>query len=522
MTVTTALLWVCLQAAEPAGKAPVSHLEGRVVSSVTGQPIARAKVTINADTLHASWLYTNGEGRFRFTGIPPGQYRVDVERNGYASDWASKIDGRAMGKLVVLERDQTRDLLIKLVPHAVLGGRVIDEFGEPLANATVVAFRIKREYGKVKHEPTIFVITNDLGEYRLAGLLPGKYLVLADRRYVFTEGSTAEAADEEERKFAYVPTFYPSALQPELATPVEVRAAAQLGGVNIPIQRARRLRVSGILRAPDPQRFNVTLNQTKDFTLNSQRYAQVKPDAEGRFTIEKVLPGSYTLWAQEIGDHPQFMGQLPLTLTTTDVENLSLTVGETPLVSGTLRFENDAVVAEYPAPVFYSADQRRRLEKEEFSPKDGTFQVKLPAGSYRVDTPKLPDRAYLKQVLENGAERERGRLHVDGNTRLELVLAMNAGTIAGSVAEGSGARVVLWPLDEPELAITTVADGYGRFRFGNLAPGKYRVMAFTEGEPEELEDPELLTQLAGSAEPVTLMEGATEARILKPRQLSDR
>ncbi|MBY0373895.1 MAG: carboxypeptidase regulatory-like domain-containing protein [Bryobacteraceae bacterium] len=516
MSLTAALLVVCLQGGEPAK--PVSHLEGRVVSSVTGQPIARAKVTINADKVHASWLYTNAEGKFRFAGIPPGQYRVDVERNGYASDWASKIDGRTMGKLVVLEQDQTRDLVIKLLPHAVLGGQVVDEFGEPLANATVIAFRMKREYGKVKHEPTIFVITNDLGEYRLAGLLPGKYLVMADRRYVFTDTSTVEAADPEERKFAYVPTFYPSALQPELATPVEVRAAAQLGGINIPIQRARRLRVSGVLRAPEPERFNVTLNQTKDFTLNSQRYAQVKPDAQGRFTIERVLPGNYTLWAQEAGERPQLMGQLPLTLTTTDVENVSLTVGETPLVSGTLRFETEgATPAEYPAPVFYSADQRRRLEKEEFEAKEGTFQVKLPAGNYRVDTPKLPERAYLKQVLENGAERERGRLRIDGNTRLELVIGMNAATLAGSVADGAGARVVIWPVDEPELAVTVIADGYGRFRLGNLAPGSYRMLAFSEGETEELEDPELLAQLSREAEPVTLREGATEARSIKPR-----
>ena len=247
-----------------------------------------------------------------------------------------------------------------------------------------------------------------------------------------------------------------------------------------------------------------------------------KPDSEGRFSFEGIVPGTYTLRAVEEGERPQLMGELPLTLTTTDVENLSLTVAETPVVTGTLRMESDAVVSEYPAPVFYGADQRRRLDKEEFSARDGVFQVKLPRGEYRVDTPKLPEGVYLKQVLENGAERRYGRLQIEGNTRLELVLAKNAAAIAGSVAEGAGARIVIFPADAPELAVTVIADGYGRFRLGNLAPGSYRVLAFSEGEPEELEDPELLTQLVSEAEPVTVAEGATEARTLKARAFSAR
>lgn len=526
MSLSAAILLLCLQST--AAKPATGQLQGRVVSFVTGQPIARAKVVVTGREF-SSWLYTNGEGAFRFPAVPPGEYRVDVERNGYASDWAARLGGRTSGKLVVIEAEQTRDLQIKLIPHAVLAGRVVDEFGEPLGNATVAALRVRRSYGKTKYEPTIVAFTNDLGEYRLSGLLPGRYIVVADHRFLFQDGDTSRitAADPEERKFAQVTTYFPAALNPESATPLDVRAAAQLGGVNIQISKARRLRLSGVLRgAADPASFTVTLTAPEGFQLGDRHSQSKTPDREGRFAFEDLTPGSYVVRASEPGERPTVIGLAPVTLTTTDVENLPVAVGETPLVTGVLHYANDEAprgVTDYPAPVFYLGDQRRNLGRDEFHAKEGAFSLRLTPGEYRIDMPKLPEGVYLKAILENGVERDPGRLPVTASTRLEFVLSMNAATVGGVATESTAtdkpipaARVVLWPADSPERAVTTLADGYGRFRVGNLAPGSYRLAAFTEGEPEELEDPEMLRELT-AVESVTVKQGSTEGLLLKVR-----
>jgi hypothetical protein len=59
----------------------------------------------------------------------------------------------------------------------IISGRVLDEDGEPLPWAQVSALREVYFRGKRKLSLEALVPTNDLGEYRLFGLKPGRYFV---------------------------------------------------------------------------------------------------------------------------------------------------------------------------------------------------------------------------------------------------------------------------------------------------------------------------------------------------------
>jgi hypothetical protein len=78
---------------------------------------------------------------------------------------------RATGRVVTIASGQSiRDLVITMTPTGVITGRVVDEYGDPVADV----------YVRASLKDSVFeTTTNDLGEYRLFGLPPGAYTVSA-------------------------------------------------------------------------------------------------------------------------------------------------------------------------------------------------------------------------------------------------------------------------------------------------------------------------------------------------------
>src|SRR5262249_57465845 len=77
-------------------------------------------------------------------------------------------------------------------------------------------------------------LANELGRYRLFGLVPGQYVVSATV-------SGARAADVA----GYAPTYYPGTANPAGAQFVTLGAAQVLAGVDITMAKARTARIAG-------------------------------------------------------------------------------------------------------------------------------------------------------------------------------------------------------------------------------------------------------------------------------------
>ena len=62
-------------------------------------------------------------------------------------------------------------------------GRVVDEFGEPVADAQVAPMRSANQGGRRRMMPSGRAsMTNDIGEFRIFGLPPGQYVISATLR----------------------------------------------------------------------------------------------------------------------------------------------------------------------------------------------------------------------------------------------------------------------------------------------------------------------------------------------------
>ena len=173
---------------------------------------------------------TAADGRFSFKDVPPGDYRVTVTRNGYVSESYGARRPMDPGLPLTLTSGQHMDdLVFRLVPAAIVTGHVRDENGEALPWARVTALLTYFVQGKRTLMPASSSATNDLGEYRLFNLPPGKYFLSAGYEMSQSMGpSMAFARNVREEHEGLTTTYYPGTSDPGQAATVNVEPGAEI------------------------------------------------------------------------------------------------------------------------------------------------------------------------------------------------------------------------------------------------------------------------------------------------------
>jgi protocatechuate 3,4-dioxygenase beta subunit len=134
---------------------------------------------------------TDAEGRYEFKNLPPGAYSLNVSKAPYLT---GPLDPQAVNaRMIELKTGETLDRVdVTLLRGGVIAGRVVDEFGEPLSGLDVSARRVQTIAGRRQLLPFgPQASTNDIGEFRIFGLEPGQYAVLAVWRRMGPGDSTS-------------------------------------------------------------------------------------------------------------------------------------------------------------------------------------------------------------------------------------------------------------------------------------------------------------------------------------------
>jgi Carboxypeptidase regulatory-like domain len=222
---------------KPSEKASIA---GTVTRKRSDEPLKKAQVALSpADGRGPMYgAVTDAGGRFEIVGIEPGQYRLWVTRNGYLrQNYGQRSPGRAGTTLALAAGQRLRDLDFHLTPAGVVTGRVVDEDNEPIANARVQALQLHYYDARRRLVPAGTAGTNDLGEYRLFGLPPGRYYISATYRpgYAALVGMSAlvrQHAAAAAQKESYVPKYYPGTSDASRAARVHVAAGAETQGMS--------------------------------------------------------------------------------------------------------------------------------------------------------------------------------------------------------------------------------------------------------------------------------------------------
>lgn len=161
------------QSAPPAGQPANCAADGYVVNAVTGEPVPRARVIVYGPVQIS--VLSDGSGRWRMSHIGCGRLSFSASRPGFLSAGLARVQSAESAS----PDSPLRELRLELVPQAVVSGKVTDDAGDPVPNASVTVYSSRVLEGRRSFQQGQMNTTNDLGEYRMAGLGAGKLILCA-------------------------------------------------------------------------------------------------------------------------------------------------------------------------------------------------------------------------------------------------------------------------------------------------------------------------------------------------------
>lgn len=185
---------------------------------------------------------TDAMGRFQLQDVPPGDYIVRAEMEGYFGLAANGSYPAFASQQVAVDAQQpVPEVSLSLVRGGTISGRVRDSEGKFLVNASVSAGVSVPANGGGTFVISASKTTDDRGEYRLFGLPPGEYYVGMGALGVYLKTDSGRAG-----VFRYfsgwnagtavsVPaqTFFPNAASLSEATPVLLKEGEDVAGIDI-------------------------------------------------------------------------------------------------------------------------------------------------------------------------------------------------------------------------------------------------------------------------------------------------
>lgn len=521
---------------------------GHAVDSRTGQALARVEVELAAlvaeqrqpgkagrsDTssnpsgqVSRYAALSDEKGVFRFPSVRPGQYVLVGRKPGFLLSPYRASSPSHMSAILKLRAGETAEVSLRLIPQSIVSGKVADENGDPLDVGNVQLLSEFWQEGQLHHVVQKTVILNDLGEYRIAGLPAGNYLLKFQPREIAVNPDMRRRADRVTASQS-VPTYHTNVISVRDAKPVIVGQGETLSGVDITVRRARTYTVEGVLRAADrtPEFASLTLVPAGE-EIPALMGGNNVLGTDGTFRFPGVPAGDYNLYFVAGMGNGVSAGSLPVRVTDRDVAGLKLEAVAPVTISGDVRFENaDSESIENGKIRIRSADLMIGPSYDATFERSGSFELKdCSPGLYAVDvTP--PGGFYVKTIRYGGLDAANVPITVNRpGTKLEVVLRRGAARLRGrpSVVRNDdgklrgggdhielGAYFAIVPQDR-QSSKPNVRFGYcdedGGFEVDGLAPGVYRVFALTSPDPSLFRKPDVLSELQASGAEVTLAEG---------------
>ncbi|HLK64646.1 MAG TPA: carboxypeptidase-like regulatory domain-containing protein [Bryobacteraceae bacterium] len=160
-------------------------VEGRV-RRTSGEPLAKAQIRLGLIQGRSPVTYatdTGADGGFSIPDVEPGQYRLTVARNGFVNASSDPLWFDSATVLTIAKGATVGNLDLRMAPQCAISGRMTDQDGEAVADVPVTLLHpipIESGASKWQRVGSNLSSTNDLGEFRIAGLRPGKYVIEAN------------------------------------------------------------------------------------------------------------------------------------------------------------------------------------------------------------------------------------------------------------------------------------------------------------------------------------------------------
>jgi len=486
---------------------------GTVVSANTGEPLRRAHVELaphDDDDAIPYRAITDAAGHFTIERVPDGEYDLGVDRDGYRPASYGQLHGSQHGAVLTLQPGQKMtDLLFRLAKLASISGRVLDPNGDPLPHVEVSALRSN---GAKSTRTEFRAFTNDLGDYRIYDVLPGRYILCAspgENHY-----STGHAPPPE-----FQPICYPANIDRARASSIDIKSGDDITGMDMalaPASAGHVYRIHGRVldntgSKGDRSRIVVLLPKSPGASMSAdQRYGQAD-EKTGAFELADVAPGDYLIMAISESVGVRYQAAQKITVADSDLENVTLVLTKGAEISVRVTTEGKAaasVTGLHPLLRSYDEDSQNgwytKISEGELQ-QDGSFLwAGVEDGTYKAEVASDCTVCYVKAADANGIDVLARGVQVNegaGPQRVDILYSSESGTVTGTVTNkdelpAAGATIVAVPSSPVRLLRheykTAATDQYGKFEVKGLAPGGYSVYAFDASDSDTWTDTEAM------------------------------
>ncbi len=522
-------------------------LEGQVVSAATGGPLKHATLRLSPigqptpqGPRTSFTSSTDAEGKFILQDVDAGTYVLYAERVGYIGQNYGARSANSAGARLKLDAGQSmKDLSIKLIPQAMIFGKVIDDDGEPVPSASIECQRWAFINGKRQLRGVGYGSTQADGSFVVGGLSAGRVYLSAEPRNNPRFNEIERAAGKAGRE-GLLKTYFPNALDVASAAPIEVTPGADVHGIELHIRRGRLFEIRGHVQNAGsggmPQSISMFIfpkGSDAYFNSSNQAYLNGKNTA---FQFRNLVPGVYVIQTQpamvtsidasgEVKTEARLSGRIEVTVGDADVENVILPMAPGLEIAGTVKVESDSSAPPAQQPI--SNIYLQSTEGAGFGnaggsvSAEGNFRIHGVAPAiYRVNTNGIPDGSYLKAVRFGGEDMTGKNLDLSSAAGgdMEIVISPNAADITGVVRNENGdavpgVNIQAYLGDEMKRAAAT--DQNGSYHLTSLAPGDYRIYAWEDIEPGLAQEPTFRKNFESRAAVAKLQEKSHESIELK-------
>ena len=528
----------------PAGTA---SLVGRVVAADTARPLSRARVVVSSPDLQEGFsTLTDQDGRYTLVGLPAGAYTVSASKAGFVTISHGAAGPQRPGTRIRLSQgQQVRDVDVRLPRGSVLTGRIYDDTGEPIVRALVRALRFQYLQGERRLVQAGNAESDDRGQFRMYGLMPGTYVVAAAVRAEPAQrrGGTDEVAGA----VSYAPTYYPGVPGVTDAAPIVLGLQQEVSSVDFLLQLVPTARVSGIVTSPAGPVGGSSVMLVADDPfgagpgLGTNYSAGVMMD--GTFVMTGVPPGRYIAVArsrQGGRGGAGLAGMQPVQVAGADVSGVVVTLAQGGAISGALVTRSGGALPRELAQMRLSAEVSPQLNFAAAATgrggltarvaADGTFTIEnaLPAPQY-LRVSGLPAGWALEGIYLDGRDVSEEPFEARRDqpvTGVRVVLTDRPTVLSGTVTDEEGqaqgdvfvvafsADPARWrPRSRSVQGARPGADGVYRFR--GLPPGSYYLAVATDLEAGSWYEPALLDELQKTAQRISIAEGEAKTADVK-------
>lgn len=511
-----------------------------IVTSSDGRPVPGALARLSPATPGGAFgvVAAVAGGVFQFTGVAAGSYRLAAALNGFViGEYGQARPGEPGVVLTVRDGQRIERADVTLHRGAIITGTVTDADGEPLEGLSMQVWRATSSGGRAAAEAVGDVAprtTDDRGRYRIHGLQPGAYYVVASEPATpATTGPTRGTGLRGAPR-----AFYPGAPTLAQATPMRVGVGVDAIGADMTFSPGPAFRVSGIALDSDgdPITWPVALTASVGSGGVMSPPLSAPFALDGSFEFTHVPPGRYVLQAFQMATRE--FGRTFIEVADGDVGPVRLNVAPTSTISGRIVVNGatanpnlgDVRIDVLPAdPDYLSQNALPRAavfmlntSTDSAGSTSATYEVRGLAGPVRFVDARVPAGWWLESVNIGGVNAADDPVlfeaPVDSRGDVEIVFSTNGAEVSGRAVDSRNEPAptfvaVMFPVDRDRwyagsrYVKSALAAEQGRFTIASLPPADYWVAAVEALPDGALRDPGVLEALTAAGRRVSLSAG---------------